>query len=283
MPDMASDDFSAMLEKITALPVSTLDIIGGEPTLHPHIVGFVREAVQRGLNVNISSNGTNTAVLEELYRAGNSVTIGISINDRESLEHSAEFIQKHKVVVKSIYHPTMDDALIREIFSLRPKAFYVIYRDALARNALHATIPFYQFVSAVDEWLHPQAGMVYCSGFLPDRAQYPELEQVRCPAGTTKLGIMPDGSVYPCNFFFGRPEFRLGNILMDPFERIWNDARLGFFRTFSQSTCRRETCSLYNTCHGGCPAHSLIHGDDLSAPDPRCAVPPSPTAIPQKF
>jgi MoaA/NifB/PqqE/SkfB family radical SAM enzyme len=66
LPDMSFDDFKVMLEKLVALRVRTLDIIGGEPTLHPHLIDMVRAASQRGLGVNISSNGTNTAVLDKL-------------------------------------------------------------------------------------------------------------------------------------------------------------------------------------------------------------------------
>ena len=268
---MASDEFSVMLEKITSLPVNTLDIMGGEPTLHPHIVGFVRKAVQRGLNVNVSSNGTNSAVLEDLYRTGNNVTIGISINDRDSLEHSTEFIQKHKIVVKSIYHPAMDEALIREILTLRPKAFFMIYRDALDPQDLQETLPFHQFVSNVEEqFSHPQVGTVSCSGFIPDSKTYPELVQVRCPAGTTKLGIMPDGSVYPCNLFFGKQEFLLGNILTDPFETLWNHNALAYFRSDPKNNCPKTACEFHTRCHGGCPAHGFAHTGALSGADPRC-------------
>jgi len=271
MPDMSSEDFSVMLETIIALPVRTLDVIGGEPTLHPHIVGFVRKAVQGGLNVNVSSNGTNIAVLEDLLDAGNNVTIGISINDREAMDRSAGFIQKNKVVVKSIFHPAMDEAFIRNILSLRPKQFYVIYRDALDPNDLHACVPFHQFVSIATERFHPlQADTVFCSGFLPDSVTYPELAQVRCPAGTTKLGIMPDGSVYPCNLFFGKKEFLLGNILTDPIESIWHHPALVFFRAAVQNSCPETTCELHARCHGGCPAHSFAHTGRLNAPDPRC-------------
>jgi len=271
MPDMSSDDLSVMLEKIIALPVRSLDIIGGEPTLHPHIVGFVRKAVQDGLNVNVSSNGTNIAVLEDLLDADNNVTIGISINDRESMDRLAGFIQKNRVVVKSIFHPAMDEAVIRDILSLRPKTFYVIYRDALDRNDLHACVPFHQFVSiATERFRPPQADTVFCSGFLPESVDYPELAQVRCPAGTTKLGILPDGSVYPCNLFFGKKEFLLGNILTDPFESIWHHQALVFFRAAVHNICPEITCDLHTRCHGGCPAHSFAHTGRLNTPDPRC-------------
>jgi radical SAM protein with 4Fe4S-binding SPASM domain len=112
--------------------------------------------------------------------------------------------------------------------------------------------------------------MVYCSGFLPDIEHYPELSQTRCPAGTTKLGVMPDGSVYPCNLFFGKKEFFLGNILTDPFESIWSHEVLAFFRSVTENPCLVRHCTVRSECHGGCPAHSLFITGDLAAPDPRC-------------
>jgi len=271
MPDMPSDDLIVMLEKVIELRVRTLDIIGGEPTLHPHIVGFVRGAAQRGLNVNLSSNGTNIVVLEDLLDAGNNVSIGISINDRESLDRFAGFLQKNRLVVKSIFHPGMDEAFIRDILALRPKSFYLIYRDTLDSKDLHASVPFHQFISVAAELFQPtQSDTVFCSGFIPDSVNYPELSQVRCPAGTTKLGIMPDGSVYPCNLFFGKKEFLLGNILIDPFESIWHHQTLVFFRAAVHNSCPETTCELHTRCHGGCPAHSFAHSGRLNAPDPRC-------------
>jgi radical SAM protein with 4Fe4S-binding SPASM domain len=272
LPDMSSGDFSVMLDQISALKVRTLDIIGGEPTLHSQIVGLVRQAVQHGLNVNVSSNGTNLDVLEELARIGGQVAIGISVNDRESLDHAADFIQKNRVIVKSIFAPTIDKEFIHEILSLQPKRYYLIYRDVMDSKDLHAVIPFYQYISLVEELFSPrQVGTVYCSGFIPDSENYPELARVRCPAGTTKLGIMPDGSVYPCNLFFGKKEFLLGNILTDPFESIWEHPTLVFFRAAVQNGCPETNCALHTRCRGGCPAHSIAHSCRLSAPDPRCS------------
>jgi radical SAM protein with 4Fe4S-binding SPASM domain len=269
-PDMSFDDFSLLLEKLIALPVSTLDIIGGEPTLHPHIIGIVQKAVKRGLNVNISSNGTNINVLEDLLGGGNNVAIGISINDRESLDRLTGFIQMNEVAVKSIFHPALEETFIGDILALRPKTYSMLYRDALDSQDLYECVPFHRFISLVAERQHPQADTVFCSGFIPDTVNYPDLMNVRCPAGTTKLGIMPDGSVYPCNLFFGKKEFLLGNILTDPFESIWHHQSLDFFRAAVLNNCPETSCELHARCHGGCPAHSYTHTGILSAPDPRC-------------
>lgn len=206
--DMSSVDFRSMLGVLKRVSVRTIDILGGEPTLHPDIVAFVRDALDSGFLVNISSNGSNLDVLEEIAGMGPRVTIGISINDRETLTQTGAFIQARSVVVKSLFHPDMDRGIIRDILSLKPKKYYLIYRDALHRSALAATVPFPQFIEEVErQFASEQTGTVFCSGFVPDQEDTPELAQVRCPAGTMKLGVLPDGSVYPCNLFSDRRSF----------------------------------------------------------------------------
>jgi radical SAM protein with 4Fe4S-binding SPASM domain len=165
----------------------------------------------------------------------------------------------------------IDVSLVKQVLSLKPKRFFLLYRDALDPAQLAKTVPFDRFRTFVQGRFDPaQVGAVSCSGFLPDYEHYPELLKARCPAGTTKLGIMPDGSVYPCNLFSGRQEFLLGNIFSDPFEDIWRHSSLAFFRTFTGNACPRTVCVLHARCHGGCPAHSYIHTGKRSAPEPRC-------------
>jgi radical SAM protein with 4Fe4S-binding SPASM domain len=273
VPDMLLQDCRVMLNRLNVAGVRTIDIIGGEPTLHPHIIDIVQSASQRGLKVNISSNGINIGVLEDLLGTDNNVSIGISINDRKTMERVAGFVRKNEVVVKSVFHQSMDEAFVRDVLALRPKKFYLIYRDDLDHQDPGAIVPFHQFMSVIAErFSSPRIGIVFCSGFIPDSENYPELAQVRCPAGTTKLGIMPDGSVYPCNLFFGKTEFLLGNILTDPFEMIGDHEALAFFRSAPGNTCPKTTCELHARCHGGCPAHSFTCLGALSAPEPRCVA-----------
>jgi radical SAM protein with 4Fe4S-binding SPASM domain len=270
--DMSPALFRVMIAMLKQASVKTIDIIGGEPTMHPDIIGFIREAVLSDFFVNVSSNGSDLGILDKLMVIGQEVTVGISINDRRTLEEAGEFIRTRRPVVKTVFTAGLEADIIQTILSLKPKRFYLIYRDAAELAELKETIPFYQYVHAVQEhYDRSQVDTVYCSGFLPDIGNYPELERTRCPAGTTKLGIMPDGAVYPCNLFFGRKEFFLGNILTDSFVSIWNHAALAYFRTIQKNPCKNHFCRLHTQCHGGCPAQSLLLSGDLEASDPRCA------------
>jgi radical SAM protein with 4Fe4S-binding SPASM domain len=269
--DMSIGDFRAMLGRLRHIGVKTIDIIGGEPTLHKDLFTMVHEAGKAGFGVNVSSNGADAGTLARILTTTGKTTVGISINDRETLARLTEFIKKHGPVVKTVYNAGMDEGLVKAIRELRPKDFFLLYRDAVSGEELDATVPFDRFLKTVKEKFDVAAkGTVFCSGFLPDAETYPELSKTRCPAGTTKLGVMPDGSVYPCNLFFGREEFLLGNVLSDPFGKIWDHRTLTFFRSFTGSACPRTSCELHAKCHGGCPAHSLIHHRKLSAPEPRC-------------
>lgn len=271
MQDMTYDAFRTMLDRLKALSVRTIDIIGGEPTMHPEFIRIVQAACRQGLHVNVSSNGTNTVVLKELCGMGRAVTVGISINDRETFDQLKGFIRQYQPVVKTVSTRRMDNSLVYDILALNPERFYLIYRDTMEQAKLADSVSFPHYRKAIAQDPHSsQIGMVYCSGFIPDTKNYPELSLVRCPAGTTKLGIMPDGSVYPCNLFFGRTGFLLGNILTDPFETIWNHRVLAFFRTYTENQCPERSCEHHKQCHGGCPAHAFNLYGDLSAPDPRC-------------
>jgi radical SAM protein with 4Fe4S-binding SPASM domain len=270
--DMSPESFRAMITVLKKTSVKTIDIIGGEPTLYSDIVELIREAVQAGFSVNVSSNGSNLAELEKIIAIGQQVTVGISINDRETLKQVGEFIRIHRPIVKTVFTPDLDAHMIQTILSLKPRKFYLIYRDAGEGGDLNNTIPFHQYISAIEQRYNPgEVGTVYCSGFLPDVENAPDLAQARCPAGTTKLGVMPDGSAYPCNLFFDRKEYYLGNILRDSFESIWNNHALSFFRATQGNACTQFSCRFHTQCHGGCPAQALQLSGDLEAPDPRCA------------
>jgi len=268
--DITLEDFKKLSGKLIQLNIKTIDIIGGEPALHKNIIQIIEYAHNKGILLNISSNGTDTEMLAEIISTYKNITAGVSVNDMAEFERLKDFIKLYRPVAKTVFLNNLNTALLNHIISADPSKFYLLYPDAITNKDLLNTIRFPDFLAASKQFDSPLIETVYCSGFIPDSENYPQLAKTRCAAGTTKLGVMPDGSVYPCNLFFGIREFRLGNLLYDRFETIWEHELLDFFRTSSNNTCPIHNCNIHDKCHGGCPAHSLIHSCNLGSPEPRC-------------
>jgi radical SAM protein with 4Fe4S-binding SPASM domain len=267
--------FDQMVEIAAAHGIAHIDILGGEPTLYPHIEEIIGMIGAAGLTTTMSSNGSRIDVLERLARRfpqGGGLRIGISLNDDGIDEKLLEFIRRFRPVLKSVFSEQMDrlPAFLADQ-SGKGLDLRLIYRDAVFPEDLDKSIPFYAYHRLLGRirWEEPKINGVYCSGFLPDD-HYPVLHRVRCPAGTTKLAVLPDGSVYPCYLFFRHNAFRLGNLLKDGFKTIWENPILGWFRHFEKNDCLNRKCELFSRCHGGCPASALLLTGDLTAPDPRC-------------
>jgi len=281
LPDVEPKDFERLLDRLRAAGVETLDLLGGEPTLHPRLEELVAAIAARRMSTTLSTNGHGDLdLLERLEdRFGRAtLRIGVSVNGRESPGSLREYIARRAPLVKSVCFRDRDLPPAAAEHLARPGAeYYLIFRDTLTAHELGDSVDYPEYRSRLDTLraCHPQAAGVACDGFVPEGAAVDRLRAVRCPAGTTKIAVLPDGSVYPCYLLFSRPEFRLGNLLTDAFETIWNQPRLEFFRTFRGNACPRAACDFHAACHGGCPAVSLLVAGELSAPDPRCVPPPS--------
>ena len=281
LPDVAPADFARLLDRLQAAGVGTLDLLGGEPTLHPHLHALVGAISARGMRTTLSTNGSgDLAVLERLERrfGRTALRVGVSVNGTEVSGPLSDYIARNSPMVKSVCSRswTLPPAAAEHL--ARPAAEYsLIFRDPLTASDLEECISYPEYRARLGELRqdHPRAAGVACDGFVPEDGVAERLRSVRCPAGTTKLSVLPDGSVYPCYLFFSRPEFRIGNLLTDAFETIWDHPRLAFFRAFTGNACPRGACELHATCHGGCPAASLLVAGDLAAPDPRCVPPTS--------
>src|SRR4030065_523691 len=174
--DIPIDDCARVIAFLADKGVKEIDILGGEPTLHPHFVQVVKLIYQKNLKAFISSNGCNVHLLEKISQTyeKDQIQIGVSLNDDSVPRELHEYIIKYKPFLKSV-----------------------------------------------------------CS----KKQTFPETHRkyLRCPAGTTKLTVMPDGTVYPCYLFARHDNFRLGNILVDDFVKIWKNSILDFFRNFEKN------------------------------------------------
>jgi radical SAM protein with 4Fe4S-binding SPASM domain len=276
VPDMRIGDFEKILSRLKDLDIRHLDILGGEPTLHPGFREMMDMACRAHVKTTVSTNGLNDiSVLRDLHKAHENdlFRIGVSINSKEVSRELYDYISVHSPMIKSVYiRSGWGVDTFRSFLELPESEFYLLFMDAVSSHDLKDSVPFYEYYDFVKDLkkTYPRINGVFCAGFVHDTIKYPSLQSARCPAGTTKLSVMPDGSVYPCYLFFRHREFRLGNLLTDDFSSIWNSSLLAFFRRFEGNACPETSCELFSSCHGGCPAVGLIISGDLAAPDPRC-------------
>jgi radical SAM protein with 4Fe4S-binding SPASM domain len=276
---MEASDFARLTDILSGAGIGEIDILGGEPTLHTELDTLIEIAFSRGFSISMSTNGSNVPVLirlsEEFDRSR--LAVGISLNGKPPGEELSAYIKGHKPLLKSVctkqlFMPESAPGFLG-IPGIR---YYAIFMDTLSAADLENSLSFPQYYMALQSVQRKFENVegVFCSGFITDNNDPASVKNFRCPAGTEKLSVMPDGSAYPCYLLFGRPEFRLGNILNDSLNKILKSPLLGFFRNFEKNNCPESACEYFSVCHGGCPALSLMLYGDLDAADPRCSNPP---------
>ncbi|MBI5849022.1 MAG: radical SAM protein [Nitrospirae bacterium] len=290
--DLTPEDALNLLDIMMDLGIHNLDIMGGEPFLLHWMPSFIHEAVNRGIVVNVSTNGSLPEVMEA-FRGLNheKINIGISLegstahthNGLTSAAHFERAVSSISTLVSMGLNPvvktvvtkaTLPDIqpIIHLLHTMGVKRYYLIHMDLLSKNdSSHQSaisypdfLDFYYAVRSANRTL--EINRVNASCFEKGSLA----KGVRCAGGVRKLAVMPDGSVYPCNLFLHAPEFNLGNIFTDKFTTIWSSPKLRYFRTFGGNSCRLKACSNYASCTGGCPAHAFFHGRGLQGTDIRC-------------
>lgn len=95
---------------------------------------------------------------------------------------------------------------------------------------------------------------------------------VKCSGGLRQplMGVDVDGGIYPCDFFWGKEEYRVGNVGETTIqEGIDSPANFRNFRNFdSLEDC--VSCDWKTYCGSGCPGSSVVAGNGILAKDPYC-------------
>ncbi len=272
--------------------IREIDVMGGEPLLLDWMPDFAREAVAEGLQVNISTNGSNPGLIHRF--AGlppGMINIGVSLEGGSAGRHHERTRSVHfdsvlrtvasiaeagiGPIVKSVVtRSTAADiqSIVDRVRLLGVRRYFLIHADAMTRDiTVMEDCPGYSsfrdFVDRIqrastDMAIEPVAASCFTRHRLP--------AGVRCAGGVRKLAVLPDGSLYPCNLLFHFPDMRLGNLFEDDLRVIWEDPRLSVFRTNECCGCTENSCPNLQHCTGGCPAHNLLHAGSFSGRDVRC-------------
>jgi radical SAM protein with 4Fe4S-binding SPASM domain len=290
-----------LLDILSGHGIADLDIMGGEPFLLDWMPDFIAAAVKKGMRLNISTNGSRPQVMQRLAdRDPASVNVGVSLEGSTAETHnrltcSAHFdlaIKSIQILVSLGLDPVVKTVLsrrtlaeiehiIRLIGDLGVRRYYLIHMDVMAKDPslLHDSLGYADFAECRQKIRetsrHVEVFSVHASCFAREKLP----RGTRCAGGVLKLSVMPDGSVYPCNLFHGRKEFRLGTIFDEELAAMWRHPKLALFRTFHENNCRLPDCRNHAACTGGCPAHGYLHYGSTNAPDIRCFTPLNKSAV----
>jgi radical SAM protein with 4Fe4S-binding SPASM domain len=282
MPSLCKSQWYKVVDTLLDIGIPHLIFTGGEPTLNPFLPSLIARAYKRGAVVGLNTNGrllAETKFVEKLEQCGLN-HVQITLESCESLIHEQ---------MTSCISFSETVAGIREALKSR---LHVITNTTLTKaNCLdiEKTIIFLHSLGirtfAANGMIHSGCGTAH-----PDSLSEAELKQVllrirdqaksldmnflwytpteycllspeelglgrkRCTAAEYSICIEPNGDVLPCQSFYQTA----GNILSDPWEKIWQSPLFLSLRNRTQDAYLSSLdqkcldCPELDDCAGGC-------------------------------
>jgi radical SAM protein with 4Fe4S-binding SPASM domain len=289
--DMDVRDAFALSRLLTGAGICEIDLLGGEPMLVPWIEDFVGCVADSGIALNISTNGSSPDALHSLSQIRSDlINVGVSLhgfsrihNTLVGADNFSKAVTGIKKMIANGKAPIVKSVLTREnmheihslvhhLGDLGVKKYFLLHEDIIGTRKTPPNFSYPEFrafyAKLKEEYGETMyIGFVAASGFY----KYGKQSSSRCDAGTKKIAVMPDGTVFPCNLFSGFKEFCLGNIFRESVDEILKHPILDYFRQYAgDNRCELRDCEYYSACAGGCPAHSYSYYGTMDSADPRC-------------
>jgi len=277
-PEMDTDQWKQVLDKVWELGIPHVVFTGGEPSLRDDLPELIAHAERNGQITGLNTNArrlSDARFLEALVEAGLD-------HVQVTVESSDEDIHDTMVGCKGAFPQTiagLKNALASPLFVMTNTTMLktnvktipdtldflaglgvpTIGLNALIYSGKGATVG----TGLIDRELHPLLEIArtktelrgqrliwytpteYC-GFDPMSL---DLGVKRCTAALYNMCVEPDGSVLPCQSYYQR----LGNILNDPWDSIWNHKLSVRLRERQELPQKCSDCALVSECGGGCP------------------------------
>ncbi len=277
-PELNEADWHTIIDRCWKEGIPHLVFTGGEPTLRNDLTNLIRHAEKNGQITGINTNGRRLAdkrYVEELKAAG---LDHIQI----TLESHRSEIHDHMVQAKNAWEETTEgirNAVASGLFImtnttlLRSNAPYLEdmlhFLGSLGVPTIGLNALIYSGKGAASDAglseteLHPLLDIAReITGRYGQKliwytpTQYCHFDPVEagfgvkgCTAAYTNMCVEPNGQVIPCQSYY-QP---LGQILIDPWEKIWNAPLAQSIRNREYAADECKHCAIFDVCGGGCP------------------------------
>jgi radical SAM protein with 4Fe4S-binding SPASM domain len=284
MRELSTAEWKQVIAKTWKLGIPHIVFTGGEPTLFEDLGQLVTESERHGQVTGLVTNGRRLAkegYLHDLVVKGLD-HVQVTVLSHTPEEHDRlvgaqgawnETIKGVGMAVKEDVYLSTNTTIMRSnlasieetmrfLISLGVKnvAFNSIIRSGRGTEAAGVT---YAELTAVLKKLQALAAEAQVRLIWYTPTPYHELNPInlglgikQCTACSLNMAVEPDGAVLPCQSYY-EP---LGNILTDPWEKIWNHDQCLQIRQRRYLDEKCSNCALVETCGGGCPL-ARQHGD----------------------
>jgi radical SAM protein with 4Fe4S-binding SPASM domain len=277
---LSTDQWKQAIDKLSDIGVFILTFTGGEPTLREDLPELLLYAQKKGIVTGVISNGRK--LKDEEY---------LRLLEKSGLDFVQITLESHKPQVhdkitgaKGSWKET-----VAGIKNAAKSQVYVSTNTTLNKQNAADFLTTIDFIKSLDVNAFGCNSLIY-SGKAPDASQefalstddlknllpqirdkahllqlkflwytptqYCNFDPVQlglgiksCTAALVNACVGPNGDVYPCQSYFES----LGNILTDPWEKIWSNPLAVKLRSRGYVEEKCKDCSQLQVCGGGCP------------------------------
>jgi radical SAM protein with 4Fe4S-binding SPASM domain len=276
-PELSTDDWKHIIDKIWTLGIPHIVFTGGEPTLRSDLPDLIAHAEANGQITGLNTNArrlADPAFVERLVAAG--------------LDHVQITVESCNADIHNkMVNAQAFDQTIRGVKNALATRLFVMTNTTMLRDNVHTIPSTLDFLAelgvptiGLNALIYSGHGASVGTG-LPERDLTPLLEIARakteargqrliwytptqychfdpmqlelgvkgCTAALYNMCVEPNGDVLPCQSYY-RP---VGNILHDEWDSIWNHKLSMKLRERQGLPDKCNGCPLLAECGGGCP------------------------------
>ncbi len=277
-PELTTEEWFAILDRLWELGIPHIVFTGGEPTLREDLPKLIHHAEANGQITGLNTNARklkDPAYVQTLVNAGlDHVQITLeshieNIHDQMVASNGAwdDTVTGLKNVLSSSLYVMTNTTMLKLNSPFIPDTLEFLGKLGLKTVGLNALIysgrgktvgtglsetelqPLLdnakRITAKYDQRLIWYTPTQYCN-FDPVEM---DLGVKGCTAALFNMCIEPDGSVIPCQSYYES----LGKLMQDPWKSIWEHPLSLKLRSRSELPQKCTGCSFINECGGGCP------------------------------
>lgn len=278
--ELTTTQWKSVIDKLSEIGVFILTFTGGEPTLREDLPELLLYAQNKGMVTGLISNGRrlkDKAYVDVLEKSGLDF-VQVTLESHKPQVHDLMTSEKGswKETVAGIQNAVQSQIYVSTNTTLsKHNAAYFLTTidyikglgvDAFGCNSLiysgRAPDASQEFALSIEDLnsllpkIRDKAHMISLKFLWYTPTQYCQFDPVKlglgvktCTAAMINACVGPNGDVYPCQSYFES----LGNILTDPWEKIWHHPLAEKLRNRDYVEQKCKDCSQLQVCGGGCP------------------------------